>query len=215
MSTFAKAVAVDALAVKHLLRPNARLANAVTHSSARGLPPIAISPLQGKFLALQCRMLGAKNVLEIGTLGGYSTIWFAEAGAKVTSLEIDPKHRDVALENTKGLDVDVILGPALDSLPKLAQQGNKFDMVFIDADWEQQWEYFDWAVKLLSDRGCIYVDNVIRELLEADAVKEGVESLITKVGRDERVSATLVPLASGHRGSEGISYDGFLIATRV
>jgi len=86
--------------------------------------------------------MNAKTVLEIGTLGGYSTIWLAETGAKVTGIEIDPKHRDVALENTKGLNVELILGVALDVLPKLAEEGRKFDLVFIDAAWEELWDYF-------------------------------------------------------------------------
>jgi predicted O-methyltransferase YrrM len=80
-------------------------------------------------------------VLEVGTLGGYSTIWFASTGASVTTIEINPKHRDVALENTKGLkDVEIILGAALDVLPKFLEEGKKFDFVFIDAAWEEQFE---------------------------------------------------------------------------
>ena len=82
--------------------------------------------------------MGAKLVLEIGTLGGYSAICFAQAGAKVTSMEINPTHRDVALENVDGLDVEIILGAALDVLPKLAEEGRQFDMVFIDADFDDR-----------------------------------------------------------------------------
>jgi len=90
----------------------------------------------------QRQVRNANSVLEIGTLGGHSTIWFARTGAKVTSIEIDPKHRDVALENTKGLDVEIILGAALNVLPQLVADGRKFDFIFIDAAWEEQWEYF-------------------------------------------------------------------------
>ena len=79
-------------------------------------------------------------MLEIGTLGGYSTLWFARTGAKVTSIEVDPKHRDVALENVKGHDIDIIPGAALDVLPELAAEGRKFDFVFIDAEWKEQWD---------------------------------------------------------------------------
>jgi predicted O-methyltransferase YrrM len=100
--------------------------------------------------------MGAKLVLDIGTLGGYSAICFAEAGAKVTSMEINPTHRDLALENVDGLDVEIILGAALDVLPKLAEEVRQFDIVFIDADFDDQWEHFDWAVKLTRPNGCVF-----------------------------------------------------------
>jgi predicted O-methyltransferase YrrM len=193
-----------------LLQPNKQLENALTNSDAKGLPPIQITALQGQYLAVQCQLMNAKSVLEIGTLGGYSTIWFANTGAKVTSIEINPKHRDVALENTKGLDVDIILGAALDVLPKLAAEGRKFDFVFIDADWEEQYEYFQWAVKLTRVNGGIYVDNVVRELLESEASGE-VNSIVTKVGKEPKVVASLVSTVSDHKGEEEM-FDGFLLA---
>lgn len=202
---------IDAQARTSLLKPNPRLDHALTNSAANGLPTITISDLQGQYLAIQCQLIKAKSVLEIGTLGGYSTIWFASTGAKVTSIEIDPKHRDVALENTKGLDVEVILGAALDVLPKLAAGGRKFDFIFIDAAWEEQWEYFQWAVKLARGNGCIYVDNVVRELLESENVGEG-ESLVTKVGREEKITATLVSTISTHKEKAEEMFDGFLLA---
>jgi predicted O-methyltransferase YrrM len=202
---------VDAHALTNLLKPDAQLENALTNSSANNLPPITISPLQGQYLSIQCQLINAKSVLEVGTLGGYSTIWFAKTGAKVTTIEINPKHREVALENTKGLDVDIILGAALDVLPKLAAEGKKFDLVFLDASWDEQWEYFEWAVKLTRPNGCIYVDNVIRELLEHENFGEG-ETLVTKVGRDKRVDATLVPVLSSHKAAETDMFDGFLLA---
>lgn len=202
---------IDAQARSSLLKPNSQLENALTNSSANGLPPITISPLQGQYLAIQCQLINAKSVLEIGTLGGYSTIWFANTGAKVTSIEIDQKHRDVALENTKGLDVDIILGAALDVLPKLAADGKQFDFIFIDAAWEEQWQYFEWALKLTRLNGCIYVDNVVRELLESGNVGKG-ESLITKVGREKKVDATLISTVSSHKGRAEEMYDGFLLA---
>ena len=203
---------VDAQARTSLLRPDRRLDHARTNSAANGLPAITISDLQGQYLALQCRLINARSVLEIGTLGGYSTIWFAQTGAKVTSIEIDPKHRQVALENTNGLDVDIILRSALDVLPRLAAEGRKFDFIFIDAAWEEQWQYFQWAIKLARVNGCIYVDNVIRELLESETVGEGDESLVTKVGGEERVDATVVSTISGHKGNAGEMFDGFLLA---
>jgi predicted O-methyltransferase YrrM len=133
---------IDVRASANLLKPNTKLDYALSNSAAKGLPPITVTPLGGRYLAIQCQLINAKTVLEIGTLGGYSAIWLAETGAKVTSIEIDLKHRDVALENTKGLNVELILGAALDVLPKLAGGGRKFDLVFIDAAWEEQWDYF-------------------------------------------------------------------------
>ena len=129
----------------------------------------------------------------------------------MTSIEIDPKHRDVALENTKGLDVEIILGAALDVLPKLAAEGRKFDFIFIDAAWDEQYEYFSWAVKLARANGCIYVDNVVRELLEHEDVGER-ESLVTKVGKVKDVSTTLIPTLSSHKGNEAEMFDGFMLA---
>ena len=202
---------IDNHAEDNLLKPNAKLDHAISNSAAKGIPPISVTPLGGQYLAILCQLINAKTVLEIGTLGGYSTIWLAETGAKVTSIEIDPKHRDVALENTKGLDVELILGAALDVLPKLAQEGRKFDLVFIDAAWEEQWEYFQWAVKLARVNGCIYVDNVVRELLESETVAEG-ETLITKVGREEKVKATVMSVVASQNNKVDEMLDGFMLA---
>ena len=204
--------AIDAQARASLLRPDSRLDEAVSNSKKQGLRPIAISPLQGQFLAIQCQLIDAKHVLEIGTLGGYSTIFFANTGAKVTSLEIDAHHRDVAVENTEGMDVDVRLGPALDILPKLAEEGLKFDLVFIDADWEQQAEYFDWAVKLTRKKGCIYVDNVVRELIESQNLDVDSKSLVTSAGKNDKVTATLIQTVSSHKQVSSEMFDGFLFA---
>ena len=173
---------VEAYTSKHLLpisEPSRdALEHALSKSKQSGLPPISVSPSQGKFLKIQCQLQGAKKILEIGTLGGYSTLWFATAGkdVHVTSIEINPKHRDVAVDNIKyaGLSrqVDVILGAALDVLPKLAKEieegkRQKFDFVFIDADWDEQWDYFDWAARMMNKGSCIYVDNVVKQLLES------------------------------------------------
>ncbi|PVH70843.1 S-adenosyl-L-methionine-dependent methyltransferase [Cadophora sp. DSE1049] len=199
----------------HLLTPSPSLQSALSTSLSAGLPPITISPLQGQYLALQCKLLGAKSVLEIGTLGGYSTLWFASTGAHVTSIEINPKHRDVALKNIaaagKAGDVEVILGAALDVMPRLRKEGRKFDFVFLDADWEEQFEYFAEAVKLTRKGGVIYVDNVVRELFEGGDV-EGRETLVSKVGAMEGVSATLISTVSGWKKDPGEMVDGFLLA---
>jgi len=223
--------AVDAYTTKHLLPASQpyhdALQHALSNSTKNGIPPISVSPSQGKFLAIQCRLQGAKNILEIGTLGGYSTIWFTTAGADVhvTSIEINPKHRDVAMENIKyaGVSdqVDVVLGAALDVLPTLAKEieegtRKKFDFVFIDANWDEQWDYFDWAVKTMEKGKCIYVDNVVRQLLEGgvaggEAAKEaepvrGMKELVERAGSDSRVDAVVM-------GTVGAKmYDGFLMA---
>jgi predicted O-methyltransferase YrrM len=211
-STVSFAQSIAKLGTSHLLPPNHRLDTAIANSRRHGLPEITISNLQGQYLSIQARLIGAKNVLEIGTLGGYSAIWFAEAGCKVTSIEINAKHRDVALENTQGLDVEVILGAALDVLPQLAKEGRKYDLVFIDADWGEQYDYVNASIPLLRSKGCIYVDNVVRELLESGAVHGRKDSLVTRVGSDKRVSATLIPTVATHKTKVDEVFDGFMLA---
>jgi predicted O-methyltransferase YrrM len=164
-----EALASSSKAQTQILKPNKRLDDAVENAKKNNIPPIAIGPAQGQFLALLCRMSNARSVLEVGTLGGYSTIWFAESapGIQVTSIESNPKHRDVALANTKDLsNVDIRLGAAIEVMPKLAEEGKVFDFVFIDANWDMQAQYFDEAVKLTRRGGTIYVDNVVRNLLD-------------------------------------------------
>lgn len=142
-------------------------------------------------------------------------MWFAKAGAQVTSIELNPKHRDVALENlhAAGLDADILLGAALDVLPNLSSEGKQFDFVFIDAAWGEQWDYFDWAVKLVKQGGSIYVDNVVQTMLRHDA---GEDSLLARVGRDARVAATMVPTLSSHKAPGDDAFvDGFLLAIRL
>jgi predicted O-methyltransferase YrrM len=193
---FRKAPLIDAAAQSAFLRPNPKLDHALANTAAKGLPSISVLPLFGQHLSVFAQLLGAKSVLEIGTLGGYSSICFAEAGAKVTSIEINPKHRDVALENVKGLDVEILLGAALDVLPKLAEEGKQFDMVFIDADFDDHLEHFDWAVKLTRVGGCIFLDDVVASMFKNEQVEEGKMSLLTEIGKDERVQATLMPIVA-------------------
>ncbi|KAJ9633694.1 hypothetical protein H2204_006691 [Knufia peltigerae] len=211
-----------------LCPPTPAFAHAYTNTSAHGIPEIALSPSQGKLISLLTRISGAKNVLEIGTLGGYSALWLAEglkdAGGKLTSIEIDPARRAVAIENLEygnvkvPEQVDIVLGAALDVLPNLSKeisQGKrqKFDVVFIDADWDNQWAYFDWAVKLSSGRGSVvYVDNVVRQMLETGVLgpaprDTNVPNLVEMVGKDDRVDATVIQTCGGK------NYDGFLLAT--
>ena len=220
--------AVDAYQFSHLFpesRPyHAALVRAQSNSIAHGLRDISVSPSQGRYLAIQCQLIGAKYVLEMGTLGAYSTIWMASAdpSIKVTTIEIDPRTAEIARENIRfaGLEgrVDVILGAALDVLPRLMEevdQGRRprFDFSFVDADKENALMYFDWAVKLSRARAAIYVDNVVRKGLLADmeAAKmdtrvQGVRKAVEGVGRDERVNAVVVQTV-GEK-----NYDGFLLA---
>ena len=129
-------------------------------------------------------------------------------------------HRDVALENVKKAGyadaVDILLGSAHDSLAKLKEDGKVYDLVFIDADWESQGAYFDAAVDLVRTNGCIYVDNVVRELFEE--IEEGknivTESMLAKVGNDDRVVATMITTASSHKKNEKEAVDGFVMAVK-
>ncbi|KAJ5198621.1 uncharacterized protein N7498_007738 [Penicillium cinerascens] len=218
--------AVDAYVKQHLIPADKGLENAHTNSTKNGLPMIAVSPIQGKFVSMLTTIGSARNVLEIGTLGGYSSIWFAQAmkgRGKVTSIEVDPHHRDVAIDNlrTAGVqvpeEVDVLLGAGLDVLPKLAAEIEKgerepFDFVFIDADWENHWNYFDFGVKLSKGKGAlVYVDNTVQNMLESGIVgtnereKDAVD-LVAKVGRDDRVDAVVMQTVGAK------SHDGFLLA---
>lgn len=209
---FRLAPRIDTQAQASLLRPNPKLNHALANSMANGLPPISILPLEGQHLSILTQLIGAKSVLEIGTLGGYSSICFAEAGAKVTSIEIEPRHRDTALENVQGLDVEVLLGAALDVMPKLVDEGRQFDMVFIDADFDGQWELFSWAVKLTRVNGCVFLDDVVASMIKDGHTEEGSESILTKIGQDERVKATLVPTVVSHPMLPTPVFNGFVLA---
>lgn len=221
---------VEAYTQGHLVPPQSTLTHAYENSTKHGIPMIAVSPNQGKFISLLSTIAGAKNILEIGTLGGYSTIWFAQAlkrnhqaGGKITSIEIDSRRRDVAIQNLQAagvkvpLEADVLLGAALDVLPKLladVESGKRegFDFIFMDADWDEQWNYFDYGVKLSKGKGSVlYVDNVVRQLFESGLVgpqkrNDAVLPLVEKAGKDERVDAVVMQTV----GSK--DYDGFLMA---
>jgi len=187
-------------------------------SRVAGLPDIAVSPTQGKFLHLMARMIGAKRVLEVGTLGGYSAIWLARAlpaDGELITLEYDPKHADVARSNIKNAGfedrVEVITGAAIDTLPTL---GGMFDFSFIDADKKSNPDYFQWALKLSRQGSVIVIDNVIRggRVIETgtnDANIEGTRRLNTVIAAEPRVSATTLQTV----GAKG--YDGLAIALVV
>jgi predicted O-methyltransferase YrrM len=185
---------------------------------AAGLPDIAVSPAQGKLLHLMARMIGAKRILEVGTLGGYSAIWLARAlpaDGELVTLEYDPKHADVARSNIRnaGLEerVTVITGAAIDTLPTL---GGLFDFSFIDADKKSNPDYFQWALRLSRQGSVIVVDNVVREgrVIESDsndANIEGIRRLNAIMAAEPRVSATAIQTV----GVKG--YDGFAVALVV
>ena len=187
--------------------------------AAAGLPDIGVTPSMGRLLQFQARLAGARTILEVGTLGGYSTIWLARAlpaGGRLITLEVDPEHARVARDNiaNAGLGdvVDVRLGPALETLPKLAAEGaGPFDLTFIDADKSNNPEYFRHALEMTRPGGVIIVDNVVREGAVVDDKDDdpsvaGVRRLVDLVAAEPRVTATAVQTV-GHKG-----YDGFLVA---
>lgn len=191
---------------------------ALAASNAADLPQIQVSAVQGKLLHLLARMISARNVLEIGTLGGYSTIWMARAlpdDGKVVTLEANEKHAEVARKNFAGAGVakkvELRLGKALEILPQIAAEGRApFDLFFIDANKSNQPEYFEWALKLSRVGSVIVADNVVREgaVLNAessDADIQGIRRFTELVSREKRVSATALQVVSGK------AYDGFAL----
>ncbi len=207
--------AVDDYFTEALTPPDAALDQAQRASAAGGLPAISVSAAQGKQLHLLALAQGARSILEVGTLGGYSTIWLARAlpaDGRLVTLEVDPHHAEVARGNlaNAGLDAiaEVIVGPALQALPKL---DGPFDLIFIDADKPSNADYFAWAVKLSHPGSVIIVDNVVRDgkVIDAaspDAAVQGVRRLVSAVAAEPRVSATVIQTV----GAKG--YDGYLQA---
>ena len=212
---------VDRYITDQLVPSDSALDAALAASAANGLPAINVAPNQGKLLQVLARSINAKRILEVGTLGGYSTIFLARAlapGGKLITLEYEPKHADVARANIEraGLShlVDIRLGKAIDTLPKLAAEGvGPFDLVFIDADKPGNADYFAWAMKLTHVGSVIIVDNVVRKgaVLDAagDANVQGARRLFEAMAKEPRVSSTAVQTV----GSKG--YDGFAIAVVI
>ncbi len=209
---------VDDYLAGQLLPADPVLTAVLRSSEAAGLPAISVSPTQGKLLQMLARLCSARNILEIGTLGGYSTIWLARAlprGGRLITLEADEKHAAVAKANIAraGLDavVEMRLGPALTSLPTLASEGRApFDLVFIDADKVNTPGYFDWALKMTRPGSLIIVDNVVRagaitEAETSDASVQGMRRFFDLIKGESRVSATAVQTV----GAKG--YDGFAV----
>ncbi|MGC9379797.1 O-methyltransferase [Streptomyces sp. MH13] len=210
---------VDAYFTHHLSPNDDPLEAALRDSGAAGLPQVNVTPSQGKLLQLLARIQGARTILEIGTLGGYSTIWLARAlpaDGRLVTLEYSARHAEVATRNIAraGLDalVDVRVGPALDSLPQLADENPPpFDLVFIDADKGNNPHYLEWALKLTSTGSLIVVDNVVRGGRVADAGDtgddvRGTRAAIELIGSHPRLSGTAIQTV----GSKG--YDGFALA---
>ena len=215
--------AVDDYLTGTLVKQDAALEAALQDSEAAGLPAISVSPPQGKFLNLLARVQGARNILEIGTLGGYSAIWLARAlppgGGRLITLEVDPQHAKVARANLARAGfanlAQVRLGRAIDTLPELEAEGaGPFDLVFIDADKPSNPEYFAWALKLSRRGTVIVVDNVVRRGAVAnaasdDAAVQGVRRLNAMMALEPRISATAIQTV----GVKG--YDGFAVALVV
>lgn len=202
-----------------LVRPDRALDAALAASDAAGLPAISVSPNQGKLLQMLAVMVGAKRILEIGTLGGYSTIWMARAlppGGRLVTLEADRKHAELARRNIDaagiGSLVDIEIGTALETLPRIAAAAREpFDLIFIDADKTNTVPYFDWALKLSRPGTVVVVDNVVRKGAVTDAASsdrdvQGMRRFYERAAHEPRVVATAIQTV----GSKG--YDGFAIA---
>jgi predicted O-methyltransferase YrrM len=209
---------VDAFLAGLLARDDEALAAARRNSDEAGLPSIAVSATQGKFLGVLARAIGARRILEIGTLGGYSTIWLARAlvpGGRLVTLEYSPEHAEVARANLAraGLRdvVEVRVGRALDTLPTLT--GETFDLVFVDADKAPYPQYLDWAARLTRVGGLVVSDNVVRQgrVLEpgADADSVGVRTFLEALAEDPRLDGTVLQTV----GAKG--WDGIAVAVRV
>jgi predicted O-methyltransferase YrrM len=211
--------AVDRYLIDLLQLTDPALETALAASGAAGLPPINVTATQGRLLQLLARIQKARNILEIGTLGGYSTIWLARglsAGGRLTTLESDPKHVEVARANIAhaGLAevVEFRTGLALHTLPLLAAEGRgPFDLIFIDADKPGTADYFAWAINLSRPGSLIIVDNVVRKGALADASSDdpnvrAMRRFCEALAAEKRVSATILQTV----GSKG--YDGLALA---
>ena len=208
--------AVDAYINAHLIGEDPALDGALERAAAAGLPAIDVAPNQGKLLHLLARLAGARTILELGTLAGYSTIWLARAvpadGGRVVTLELVPEHAEVARRNLDeagvGDRVEILVGDALETLATL---DGPFDMVFMDADKQRTAEYFEHALTLTRPGGLIVADNVVRGGRLADAGSEdpgvaGMRRFTERLGAAANVTATAVQTV----GTKG--WDGFALA---
>ncbi|WP_461479942.1 O-methyltransferase [Mycobacterium sp. HUMS_1102779] len=207
---------VDEFLDTTMLGDDPALAAAAEASHAAGLPPIAVSAQQGKFLSLLAGAVGARRILEIGTLGGYSAIWLARGAGprgRVVTLEYEPRHAEIARANLQRAGVadrvEVVVGAALDTLPTLT--GDPFDLVFIDADKENNVAYLQWAVRLARRGAVILLDNVIREgkILDpaaADAAALASRQALQLMGDHPRLDTAVIQTVGAK------DWDGFAVA---
>jgi len=211
--------AVERYLIPYFVPADPALDAALSATAAAGLPAIEVAPTHGKLLHLLARIRGARRILEIGTLGGYSTIWLARAlpaDGQLVTLELEPRNAEVAKANIAraGLAdrVQVRVGRALDTLPSLEKEGaGPFDFFFIDADKRSNPDYVQWALRLARPGSVIVVDNVIRDGAVADAASrdpdvQGVRRLNEMLAAEPRLSATAIQTVCGK------GYDGFAIA---
>ncbi|MFD4704161.1 O-methyltransferase [Gottfriedia sp. NPDC058432] len=208
---------VDEYFIEKLIPNDSILENVLLANYHAGLPSIDVSPTQGKLLYLLAKIKGAKNILEIGTLGGYSSIWLARAlpeDGKLTTLEISHEHAKVAEKNIIEAKlqnkVEIIIGKALDTLPFLKESNSIFDFIFIDADKPNNPHYLNWALKLATSGALIIVDNVVRngEVIyqtNQDESVKGVRKLMDLLASDPRIDSTAIQTV----GLKG--FDGFVI----
>ncbi len=202
----------------NIVKQETSLSNALRHQNEEGLPPINVPPTQGKLLYLLAKMINAAKILEIGTLGGYSTLWLAKAlpeGGKITTLEINAKHAVISRDNVLSAGfaskVEIIVGPAKKTLLEMAERGTSiFDMIFIDAEKENNPEYFDLALRLSGPGTVIVIDNVVRngriiEDGDEDPSVIGIRKLIEMAKKDDRIESTAIQTVSGK------GYDGFMV----
>ncbi len=209
--------AVDRFFDERLVREDSALTAARAATELAGLPPIAVAPNFGKLLMMLASMVGACRILEIGTLGGYSTIWLARAlpqDGRLVTLEIEPRNARLARANitAAGLSalVDVRLGPALDTLPALANEG-PFDLIFIDADKSNNTAYLEWALELSRPGSAIVIDNVVRGGAVADAHSRdasvlGARRVTDAIAAEPRLTATALQTVGAKH------HDGFILA---
>jgi predicted O-methyltransferase YrrM len=211
--------AVDAYVTETVVAPDPALEEALAANAAAGLPSIDVSAPQGKLIHLLARMAGARKALEIGALGGYSTIWLARAlpdDGRLITLELNPKNAEVARRNIAraglGGRVEIRTGAALNALPKIEAEGlGPFDFVFIDADKTNNAAYLEWALRLSRPGTAIVVDNVVRDGEVVDAASRdpdvvGVRRMFELMAREPRLSATAIQTV----GAKG--WDGFALA---
>jgi predicted O-methyltransferase YrrM len=207
---------VDRFISEQLIPPDPVMDAVLQANADGGLPEIDVTPNQGKLLEILARMQHAADILELGTLGGYSTIWLARAlpaGGRVVTIEAVARHAEVAHANIAraGLSnvVDLRVGPALEILPKLEAEGlGPFDLIFIDADKQSYPDYFAWALKLSRPGTLIVADNVVRDgavadLRYTDGAVQGARRLHELVGAEPRVTATTIQTV-GNKGYDGL-----------